>query len=140
MVRPGARDPKSTSVGAKILVVEDDTDTRDAIAQALGREGLEVLATDEGRKALELMEAWRPALVLLDLHMAGMDGRAFRAEQKRRGRLSRIPVVLMTGDPEPAVDADVVLTKPFSTADLLAVVARFVPGLRGGSGRAAPSA
>lgn len=127
-------------MAAKVLLVEDDADARDAIADALGAEGLDVLATDEGRKALELMEAWRPAVVLLDLHMAGMDGRAFRAEQKRRGRLARIPVVLMTGDPDPAFDAAVTLTKPFTMNDLLAVVARFVPTLRAPAGRASPAA
>ncbi len=127
-------------MGAKILLVEDDADARDAITEVLSAEGLEVLATDEGRKALELMEAWRPAIVLLDLHMAGMDGRAFRIEQKRRGRLARIPVVLMTGDPDPALDATVTLTKPFTMNDLLGVVARFIPTLRPTAGRAAPSA
>jgi CheY-like chemotaxis protein len=127
-------------VAAKVLLVEDDADAREAIAEALAAEGLEVLATDEGRKALELMEAWRPALVLLDLHMEGMDGRAFRAEQKRRGRLGRIPVVLMTGDPAPAFDAAVTLTKPFTVNDLLGVVARFVPTVRSPARSGSPAA
>jgi CheY-like chemotaxis protein len=129
--------PKSSSVGAKILLVEDDADARDAIAELLSEQGFEVLATDEGRKALELMEAWRPALVLLDLHMAGMSGGEFRAQQKRRGRLARIPVVIMTGDPDPAVEGNAVLAKPFTTDDLLGMVARFVP-LQGATDLARP--
>jgi CheY-like chemotaxis protein len=121
-------------MGAKVLLVEDDADARETIAQILSDEGLEVLATDEGRKALELMEAWRPALVLLDLHMEGMNGREFRAEQKRQPRLARVPVVIMTGDAEHSVDGDATLTKPFTTQDLLGTVARFLPAVRHGTG------
>ena len=116
-------------MGAKVLLVEDDAATREAITELLTRRGLEVLAADEGRKALELMEAWRPEIVLLDVHMAGMGGVEFRANQKRKNRLARIPVVLMTGDPAPAVDADATLKKPFTPEELLAAVSRFVPAL-----------
>ncbi len=117
-------------MGTKILLVEDDADAREAVAEVLIDEGLEVLAVDEGRKALELMEAWRPARVLLDLHMVGMDGRQFRDRQRRRGgRLARIPVVIMTGDPGAVADDTPVLAKPFSTEELLKVVARYVPAL-----------
>ncbi len=115
-------------MGTKILLVEDDADAREAVAEVLIDEGLEVLAVDEGRKALELMEAWRPALVLLDLHMVGMDGRQFRDRQRRRGgRLARIPVVIMTGDPASAPEGELVLAKPFTMEELLATVARFAP-------------
>ncbi len=128
-LRRAAPGHKSPNVGSKILVVEDDADARDAIVEVLAAEGVEVLATDEGRKALELMEGWRPAVVLLDLNMPGMDGREFRARQKRRGRLARIPVIVMTAQPDPGVDAAATLAKPFSIDALLATVGRFVPGL-----------
>ncbi len=118
-------------MGTKVLLVEDDPDERQAIIELLSGRGLDVLAADEGRKALELMEAWRPELVLLDLQMTGMGGREFRAEQKRRsGRLARIPVVVMTGHPDPAIEANATLTKPFTSEDLLGTMARFVPSLR----------
>lgn len=117
-------------MGTKVLLVEDDPDARQAIIELLCGRGLEVLAADEGRKALELMEAWRPQLVLLNLEMVGMGGREFRAEQKRRGRLARIPVVIMTGHPDPAVEGNATLTKPFTSEDLLGTMARFVPALR----------
>ena len=53
------------------------------------------------------------------------------AKQKRRaGRIARIPVVIMTGHPDPAVEGNATLTKPFTSEDLLGTMARFVPSLR----------
>ena len=114
----------------KVLLVDDDDDLRSLLTDELRRAGADVLACDEGRKALELMQAWPPAVVLLDLSMAGMDGAAFRREQRRDPVLDRIPVILITGQPDPAVRADLILQKPFSPAQLLWAVRRFVPTIR----------
>jgi CheY-like chemotaxis protein len=114
----------------KVLLVDDDDDLRLLLTDALRRAGADVLACDEGRKALELMQAWPPALVLLDLSMSGMDGAAFRRAQRGDPALDRIPVIVITGQPDPAVRADLVLQKPFSPAVLLAAVRRFVPAIR----------
>jgi CheY-like chemotaxis protein len=110
-----------------VLVVEDDADIRDAISEALRAQGVRVLATDEGQKALEMMEAWRPAVVLLDLNLAGMNGPEFRTRQRQTPALAHIPVVIMTGRPDPRVPADATLTKPFSLELLLETVAGYVP-------------
>ena len=114
----------------KVLLVDDDDDLRSLLTDELRRAGVDVLACDEGRKALELMQAWPPAVVLLDLSMAGMDGAAFRREQRRNPVLDRIPVIVITGQPDPAVRADLVLQKPFSPSQLLWAVRRFVPAIR----------
>lgn len=127
-MRPTLRSPKFVNV--RVLVIEDEAEAREGVAEILKREGHEVFAADEGRKALELMETWRPAVVLLDLHMAGMDGKAFRKEQARDPRLARIPVIVMTGHPDMSVAGDLLLRKPFTPADLVASVARFLPALR----------
>jgi CheY-like chemotaxis protein len=114
-----------------LLIVEDDADTRELVAEVLRGAGLRVLATDEGQKALEMMEAWHPAVVLLDLSLAGMDGPEFRARQRQSPRLAGIPVVVMSGrQPDPALGADAVLQKPFTVDALVATLASWIPELR----------
>src|SRR6266567_4485688 len=121
--------PKSQSMGAKVLLVEDDAEASDAVAELLASKGMSVLSADEGRKALELMATWRPAVVLLDVHMPGMGGREFRRRQLEDPRIARIPVVVITGDPEAGVTASRTLQKPFTPDDLLGALEPFLPEL-----------
>ena len=121
-------------MGARVLLVEDDAEASDAVAELLASKGVSVLSADEGRKALELMAIWRPAVVLLDVHMPGMGGREFRKRQLDDPRIARIPVVVITGDPEAGVTAYRTLQKPFTPDDLLAVLAPFLPELAAVSG------
>ncbi|HEX8907909.1 MAG TPA: response regulator [Anaeromyxobacteraceae bacterium] len=114
-----------------VLIVEDDADIRDSVAEALRAEGVRVLATDEGQKALEMMETWRPAVVLLDLTLAGMNGPEFRMRQRQSAQLAAIPVVVMSGRPDPRLTVDATLRKPFSLDALLSTLASFVPELGG---------
>src|ERR1700694_5032961 len=116
-------------MGARVLLVEDDADASEALAGVLAGRGLSVLAADEGRKALELMATWRPAVVLLDVHMPGMGGREFRQRQLGDPRIARIPEVVITGDPEAGLTANRTLQKPFTPDDLLGALAQFLPEL-----------
>ena len=112
-----------------MLLVEDDADASDALTALLASKGLGVLSADEGRKALELMATWRPAVVLLDLHMPGMGGREFRQRQLDDPRIARIPVVVITADPGAEVTGCLKLQKPFAPDALLATLAPFLPEL-----------
>jgi CheY-like chemotaxis protein len=123
--RSGGR--RAGSTRPRILVVDDDPDVRAAMTDILRGAGADVFLSDEGRKAIELMESWRPRLVLLDLSMPGMDGRAFRAEQVRRRELASIPVIVITASRDPGIPADGFLQKPFTREQLLEVASRFVP-------------
>ena len=112
-----------------VLIVEDDADIREAVTELLRAQGVRVLATDEGQKALEMMETWRPAVVLLDLTLAGMNGHEFRRRQQATPQLARIPVVVMSGRPDPRLAVDATLQKPFSLETLVDTLASFVPEL-----------
>jgi CheY-like chemotaxis protein len=80
-----------------ILVVEDDADVRESLAELLLTEGFPVAVARDGEEALSrLHENPETALVLLDLMMPVMDGWAFRTRQNADPNLASIPVVVIT--------------------------------------------
>lgn len=82
-----------------VLVVDDDYEVRDALADVLADAGYEVASVADGREALEYLGSQAaPDLILLDLMMPHCDGREFRAAQKRHPGLADIPVVALTAD------------------------------------------
>lgn len=113
-----------------VLVVEDDTALREALADTLDISGYTAIATADAEAALAWLEKGDPGLVLADVQMPGMDGHALlRAIKARRPDL---PVILMTayGEIERAVQAmregaADYLPKPFEPDRLLATVARY---------------
>ncbi len=111
----------TTSPTLRVLVVEDDPDIRDVLAYTLEREGFEVLGVSDGERALEVMRATRPDLVLLDLLMPGLDGRGVARVMMGESALSRIPVVSMSASPEEVAPslARVHVQKPFTIAAIV---------------------
>jgi CheY-like chemotaxis protein len=110
-----------------VLVVEDEADTRDALIALFRGAGLPVIASDEGRKALELAHVLAPSAVVLDLSMPGMGGLEFLARRHDVAALREVPVLVVTGGPvDEDVDADVVLAKPVDGRALVAAVSRLV--------------
>ena len=85
---------------ARVLVVEDDRDIRDAVVEILQDEGYAVAAASDGQEALEHLHsgAPRPDLILLDLMMPVMSGYQFRQEQLAIAELASIPVLVITAD------------------------------------------
>ena len=79
----------------RLLIVDDETDSRDALAELADRWGYEVQTASDGTEALRRAIEWHPDVILTDLVMPNMDGlwllRALRAE------LPDCPVVLLTG-------------------------------------------
>ena len=112
-----------------ILVVEDDPDTRDALAAVLETEGYDVAKASDGQEALgQLRTSATPSLILLDLYMPVMNGWAFRAEQLRDPKLASIPVVVLSADSRVAnraadLGAAGWVGKPIDFDRLLALVA-----------------
>lgn len=89
-----------TRASARLLVVEDDRDIRDAVVEILQDEGYEVAAASDGQEALDHLRsgAPRPDLILLDLMMPVMSGYQFRQEQLAIPELASIPVLVITAD------------------------------------------
>ena len=79
-----------------VLIVEDDTDTRDMIRVTLEKDGWKVETAENGRVALERIAGALPGLVLLDLMMPEMDGLTFLEEFRRLPDARNVPVIVLT--------------------------------------------
>jgi two-component system, response regulator, stage 0 sporulation protein F len=95
MVSASDRPSQSTQ---RVLVVDDDHDVREVISDVLKDVGFSVLQASNGQLALEVMRAFpEPALVVLDLDMPVMSGAELLAHMKTDGRLSLVPVLILSG-------------------------------------------
>jgi CheY-like chemotaxis protein len=113
-----------------LLVVEDDDDVREALADVLRDAGYDVAWAADGAEAIRaLRSGLRPSAILLDLMMPVMDGFEFRAEQRGDPALSSIPVIVVSADrfleqDGRSLGAAASLAKPPQVPELLATVAR----------------
>jgi len=86
-----------------ILIVEDDTDTREMLASFLASEGFHAVGAEDGLEALHLLRTVRrraprtPCLVLLDLTMPRLGGQEFRRAQLGDPTVASVPVAVMSG-------------------------------------------
>lgn len=125
-----ARPPRSRQ---QILVADDEADLRDFLTRALSKHGYEVLAASGGREAMAIIREARPALVVLDILMPGMDGVDICKTMRADVELAQIPVIfasaldasLLHGIADESGATDFV-SKPMTLGDLLNVVGRYL--------------
>ncbi|MCB1785283.1 MAG: sigma-54-dependent Fis family transcriptional regulator [Chromatiaceae bacterium] len=117
---------------SRILVVEDDSALAQALTDTLMLSGYEVLTATDGEQALARLDRDPVDMVLTDVQMRPMDGRALL--RNLRARFHELPVLIMTayGTVEQAVEAMKLgavdyLAKPFEVDDLLEKVERYLP-------------
>lgn len=80
-----------------VLIVEDDTDIREALQTYLELQGFDVRTASHGKEALEhLQRQPRPALILLDMSMPVMDGHRLLTTRKAQEALRAVPVVIIS--------------------------------------------
>jgi len=116
-----------------ILLVVDDPEMRDALAEALWQDGFQVVAVTRAREALEVLvhEAARPALIVIDLMQPAAEALRLLARQAADPALSTIPVVVLSavnrlGDQIAGPLLVAVLAKPVRLRTLRSVVGRLV--------------
>jgi CheY-like chemotaxis protein len=101
---------------ARVLVVEDEHELRELIARWLETRGYQVVEAADGRDAVELLEAgFEPDVILLDLTMPRMDGRAFLEWLRAKPAHENRPVIVASAylEDEPPLGADRTFAKPF---------------------------
>jgi CheY-like chemotaxis protein len=117
---------RSTPTKRTVLVVDDDADIRESIAELLQEGGYSVVVAEDGQQAFDyLARQPPPACVLLDLWMPVKDGWSVVADIES-GRLPAVPVVIVTaagGQIEYPVPPRQVLRKPFDLDRLLRLLA-----------------
>ncbi len=77
---------------AKVLIIEDEKSLRTLYEQDLRRDGHDVVSAATAKEGLEILEAERPDLIVLDIRMPGMDG--LEAMGRILDRHPRLPVIL----------------------------------------------
>jgi len=114
----------------RILVVEDDPDTRGAIRELLTRAGYAVVSADDARDAVDLLtRGLRPRLMVVDLLLPELSGTDFLDYVRKDHELRVIPRIVVTAmrEGEVRVVADAVFHKPCDLNDVLEAVRRLAP-------------
>ncbi|HSR64874.1 MAG TPA: EAL domain-containing protein, partial [Xanthomonadaceae bacterium] len=113
----------------RVLVVEDDPSQALFAEQVLGGAGIEVAVVAAPPELLPTLERFHADLVLMDLHMPGMSGIELTALIRAQPQFAPLPVVFLTGDPDPEKQfevlecgADDFLSKPIRPRHLIAAV------------------
>ena len=113
----------------KILIADDEPSIVAAVEFLLKRGGYEVRVARSGDEALELIEASPPDLVLLDVMMPGRSGYEVCKRLRERPEWKDLKIIMLSAKGRDAevsrglsLGADVYITKPFSTRDLMAKI------------------
>ena len=87
---------------AKVLLVEDNEMNRDMLSRRLQRKGYEVLLAEDGEQGVAAAKAERPALILMDMSLPGLNGWDATREIKADPDTRSIPVIALTAHAMPA--------------------------------------
>jgi CheY-like chemotaxis protein len=114
-----------------VLVVEDQTDSREMLRTLLMFEGFSVVTAEDGHDGIEKALAHPPDVILTDLHMPGLHGLDMMKRLRQTPQFYKTPIIVLTADAdanELAVKAGAnhVLTKPISFDDLFDSIKRLL--------------
>lgn len=117
-----------------VLVVEDNDMNMQLVEYLLEEEGLEIMKATSGEEALELTSSRRPDLVLMDIHLPGMDGLSVARAMRQRERTRDIPILALTahamrGDRDRFLEADCdgYISKPIDVRSFISTIRSYLP-------------
>ncbi len=127
--------PAAAPLAGKVLLVEDNRINQMVAKELLQSFGLQVVIADEGRKAIQQVQAGNFDLVLMDIQMPAMDGYATTREIRNDKRFSSLPILAITahamaGDRERCLAAGMndYIAKPVEAERLLAILRPWLNG------------
>ena len=122
-------------VQKRVLIVEDDGDTRTALREFLERSGYLVADAADGLAGLAQAESWQPRAILLDVRMPGLNGYEVCRRLKANPTTKPIPVIVMTAFKDDALNrlayeagAMACILKPFRLEALLTMIGTAIAG------------
>jgi len=133
-VRPALGREQGTLM-SRIMIVEDNEPSRDALGRRLARRGYEVIEAADGNQAVALALSERPDLILMDLGLPGIDGWEATRQLKLNDAVRHIPIIVLSAhamikDRNMALAAggDDFDSKPVRFQSLLAKIERLLDG------------
>ena len=117
------------SAQKNILIIEDNRDLATLLAERIGSYGFTISSAYDGKAGLEKARASKPDLILLDLMMPKMDGRAVIMELKLDESTRNIPIIILTAVDDSfnreftiELGASAYITKPVEPGALLKII------------------
>lgn len=124
-----------TATPATLIVVDDDPEIRELLADYLGRHGMRALMAEDAEALRRLLEVETPDLLIVDLMMPGDDGFTLCRDLRRH---SDVPIIMLTASADETdrilgleLGADDYLGKPFNPRELLARIKAVLRRARG---------
>lgn len=136
----GDNDTAARSSGpiGRILIVEDESNILEALSFILSRAGWDVRGHGKGEDALDEIARLSPDILVLDVMLPGRSGFDILGDLRARAETRALPVLMLTAKGQAkdreqamALGANGFLTKPFSNAELLEVIAAMKAGPAG---------
>ena len=122
-----------TAAARKILVVEDNDMNMQLVEFLLEEGGYDIVKAASGEEALAVTREHEPDLILMDIHLPGMDGLSVVRAMKTDDRTSRIPILALTahamrGDKDRFLEAgcDGYISKPIDVKTFIASIEQYL--------------
>ena len=111
----------------KILVIDDDPDIGNMFKMILEYKGYTVIVLENTEQAASIMRNGAINLLIMDMHLSGINGADICAEFKKDNSISHIPLMMMSAHPDAKQDcidagADDFISKPFDIEDLVSKI------------------
>jgi DNA-binding response OmpR family regulator len=120
----------TTMKSKKILILDDDNDILEILTLLLTESGYEIRTSNHGRNIFEEIRDFKPGLVLMDIMLAGMDGRTICRDIKVNPLTNLLRVILISGSHDLSRSLDLpgapddFLAKPFDIDELYTKIAK----------------